>query len=322
MHVDSDAVPAGLIQRRPVPRDAERILQLYTAYTTPLVGLADSTLDDVQDTLADPELDLTRDAWVVETGGGALTGFGFVCREGDSDQVELDVVATDHQVRDWLLDQVIERGGEIAAELGHPRARLRHGTYREDTALRQRLGELGFTPVTVFSRMRIDHDGPVVQPPPPPGVALRHDPDDPELRHTAHALVNTAFREHFGFAEETAQRWIATWDARSTFDWSQLYVAELDGRPAGVLLCTDQFVADENCGYVAELGVVPQARGHGIATYLLRTAFALDAAAGRAGTILHVDTNNTTPALTLYEGVGMRPVLTIDVFENVRSLPA
>ena len=33
--------------------------------------------------------------------------------------------------------------------------------------------------------------------------------------------------------------------------------------------------------------------------------------AGRAGTLLNVDTNNTTPALHVYESVGMRPVLVI-----------
>lgn len=39
-------------------------------------------------------------------------------------------------------------------------------------------------------------------------------------------------------------------------------------------------------------------------------------AAGRAGTILHVDSNNTTPALSLYESVGMRATLVIDVWRR------
>jgi len=52
-----------------------------------------------------------------------------------------------------------------------------------------------------------------------------------------------------------------------------------------MVLGNDQFVADEGCG-----------------------------------TILHVDTNNPTPALGLYERVGMRPVLVIDVWR--RSLTA
>ena len=34
-------------------------------------------------------------------------------------------------------------------------------------------------------------------------------------------------------------------------------------------------------------------------------------------TILHVDTNNPTPALSLYQGVGIRTVLVIDVWRRV-----
>ncbi len=47
-----------------------------------------------------------------------------------------------------------------------------------------------------------------------------------------------------------------------------------------------------------------------LAKYLLYDAFAQDAAAGRTGTILHVDTNNPTQALRLYQSVGMTPTLT------------
>jgi ribosomal protein S18 acetylase RimI-like enzyme len=79
----------------------------------------------------------------------------------------------------------------------------------------------------------------------------------------------------------------------------------------------DQFVDDEGCGYIARLAVVEAARGRGLAKLLLRHAFARDARAGRIGTILHVDTNNPTPALGLYESVGMRPVLVIDVWRRV-----
>jgi hypothetical protein len=48
----------------------------------------------------------------------------------------------------------------------------------------------------------------------------------------------------------------------------------------------------------------------------LSEPFALDAAAGRSGTILHVDTNNPTPALGLYLSVGMRATLVIDVWRR------
>lgn len=67
---------------------------------------------------------------------------------------------------------------------------------------------------------------------------------------------------------------------------------------------------------MADLGVLPTARGRGIAKHLLRTAFRNDFTAGHTGTILHVDTNNTTSALGLYESVGMHPVLVIDIWRH------
>jgi ribosomal protein S18 acetylase RimI-like enzyme len=68
--------------------------------------------------------------------------------------------------------------------------------------------------------------------------------------------------------------------------------------------------------------VLESARGRGLAKLLLRHAFAADSGRGRAGTILHVDTNNPTPALGLYESVGMRPVLVIDVWRRMIPLSA
>ena len=91
----------------------------------------------------------------------------------------------------------------------------------------------------------------------------------------------------------------------------------MDGRPVAIRDCNDADVENENCGHVGMLGVVEQYRGRGLARFLLRDAFALDAAAGRAGTILLVDTNNPTPALGLYLSVGMRPTLVVNGWRRV-----
>lgn len=93
-------------------------------------------------------------------------------------------------------------------------------------------------------------------------------------------------------------------------------IVEVDGQAVGVTECNDNFVSTDNCGYVGRLAVVPSARGRGLAKFLLRTAFAADAAAGCDGTILHVDTGNPTPAVALYTGVGMRPDLISDIWQR------
>jgi len=129
-----------------------------------------------------------------------------------------------------------------------------------------------------------------------------------------------AFADHFGRVARPYDEWFELHEARSTFAWRQLMLAELDGRPVAMCECNDQFIEDEDCGYVASIGVHPDARGRGIASYLLRRAFAVDSAAGRTGTILHVDANNTTPALGLYESVGMRSVLAVDVWRRTLAV--
>src|SRR5262249_24954287 len=152
---------------------------------------------------------------------------------------------------------------------------------------------------TVFYRMRIDHELPVAEPAAPPGVTLRRGPRDERFRRDAHAVLTESFKEHAGWVSEPFEQWHEGHERESLFDGSLVRGAELDARLAGVLTAGPRFVEPENCGCVGDLGVLAEARGRGIRGYLLRTAFAADARAGRTGTILHVDTNNVTPALGL-----------------------
>jgi mycothiol synthase len=308
-----DAVPAGYTVRSPEPTDAEVILDLVGAYNSAIVGYADFTLDDVRDELAEPGFDLTHDAWLAFDSNRRLVGYGWACADSDSDQVDVDVIATDATMTDWLLDRSIERAREMGRERAHAKVTLHKGIYRDDEGMRPPLETRGFAPVTSFHRMRIDFDGPVELPEMPAGLTLREAVDD-ATRRDAHEVQMASFTEHFGYVAKSYAEWFDIMEAKSTFAWPQMWVADLDGRPVAICGRTGQFIEDEDCGYVATVGVLDEARGRGIARYLLRRAFAVDAAAGRSGTILHVDANNTTPALGLYESVGMRLVLVVDMW--------
>ena len=190
------------------------------------------------------------------------------------------------------------------------------GVYRVDEDQRALMVEHGFEAATSFHRMRIDHDGARPEPLLPEGVEVRLGPGDEELRRTAHAIHQASFAAHYGFVPQEFEPWHEAFEASSTHDWTQLQVLLVDGEPAGLLVGNDQFVEDEGCGYVRIVGVLDQYRGRGLARLLLERAFARDAAAGRAGTLLHVDTANTTPALDLYLSVGMRAVLAIDMWHR------
>ena len=97
-------------------------------------------------------------------------------------------------------------------------------------------------------------------------------------------------------------------------DPTQWWIAEADGEPLGYLVGERRDLADEQGGYVRQVGVLPQARGRGIARHLLHVAFAEHARRGWAWTQLGVDADNHTGATALYRSVGMAPVETVDAF--------
>ncbi|MFC6089856.1 GNAT family N-acetyltransferase [Saccharothrix lopnurensis] len=305
--------PTGHTARPPALDDAEAILRLVHACTTPVIGFGDYTLDDVRDELGRPGLDPARDAWLVLDGDEPV-GYATVEGRGDGARADVDVVSARPAVVDWLFERALARAREVARAAGHAEVVVDQGVYRQDEALRGKVAALGFAVGTTFHRMRVDHAGAVPPPAPIAGLVLRR-ADDDGVRRAAHEVWNGSFAGQFGFTPKTYREWHEAQDRKSIFDWSGLWLAELAGAPVGFLERTDQF-ADEDRGYVGHLGVLPAARGRGVAGHLLRHAFHLDTAEGRVGTVLHVDSNNPTPALGLYESAGMRPVLVIDVWRG------
>jgi GNAT superfamily N-acetyltransferase len=63
---------------------------------------------------------------------------------------------------------------------------------------------------------------------------------------------------------------------------------------------------------IANLGVLPEARGRGLGGHRLRQAFGHYAALGRDRIGLGVDTGNSSGALALYERHGMKLDLAVD----------
>ena len=306
-------LPAGYSWRPATLDDAPAIQALIADHDTKVIGYADGTLDDVRNQLTEPGLVIDADTWLVHSSDGILAAYAWTYARGTGEYIDLDVITLRPAVREWLFTQTLGRATELVRAGGHSEATLDIGVYRADTAASEVVAAHGFHHAATFYRMRVDHN-PDIPPNPvaPVGVTLRSGPADLDFRRTAHEVLATSFKGHFGFGPAPFERWQDTLEAESTFDWSQLTVAYLDSQPAGILLTSDSHVEIDNCGSVSDLGVLPFARGQGIAKYLLHTAFAVDLRAGRTGTILYVDSNNTTGALRLYEGVGMRQTLVID----------
>lgn len=299
--------------RRPAVADAATVHELVAEHDIEVTGRPDWTLDDIADTLK--ELDLDHDSWLVRS-DGRLLGWGYARRNGASENVDIDVQAREPGAAALLWDMALGRAADLAREAGHDHAVVDISLYEQDKAMREAAERRGFAPATSFHRMRADHSG--VRPVFLPGVGVEAGaPGCEAVLRTAHRVHQEGFAEHFGFVPKTFEEWTAEMESSSANDWGQLLLARVHGEPAAMLLGTDHFVSDENCGYVRTLAVRPGFRGYGLGKLLLSRAFAADERRGRVGTILHVDSNNVTPALGLYESVGMRPVLVIDVWRAV-----
>jgi mycothiol synthase len=312
-------LPAGLTVRPPQLSDAEAILRLAVEYFTRVLGRPTVTLAEIQEALGASTFTPEQDGWLVLDGTGEVAGFGFVLLGGERRFVQLSVITPDPAVARWLLATGTERARAASGEKGNPEVTVQVGLFRADEALRDVVSAAGFEFATSFLQLRIDHSALLPLPEPPAGTNVHVGAFDESARRAAHEALTAAFEGQDSAELPPYGEWVDSHEESPFFDWSQLTLVERDGQ---VLAASDRngsFVETENCGYVGRLGVRAEARGLGLAKYLLRHAFATDAAAGLAGTILHVDTSNPTPALGLYESVGMRTVEIADSWD--RRLP-
>jgi ribosomal protein S18 acetylase RimI-like enzyme len=176
----------------------------------------------------------------------------------------------------------------------------------------------GFEHSITFHLMRIDHSAPVVVPELPASAKLTVGAYDDATRRAAYGVLASGFDEDAAVAMPPYDEWVRKYDAWEAFDWSQLLVIELDGRAVAAAVNSSRLYP--NAGYVVRLSVVPEARGRGLARYLLLYTFAADAVAGLEATMLHVDTTGARPALGLYESVGMRAISSAELWD--RRLPS
>lgn len=302
-------LPEGYTVRAPEPTDAEGIFDLISAYNTALVGFADCTLAEVADGIVEPGFTRSTDGFLVFADDDLPVGYGIAFAKGDHKMVEIMVTSQDPPVAAWLYERTMRRALAMGREGGQAEITVDAYAYRADEPLQALLSGHAFVAGTTYNRMRIDHAGPIVAPDLPAGVSVRRGTFDKATRLVAHEVIIDTFRGQYGFVPRPDDEWIEALEARSTFGWAQMTLLEVDGRAVAVRMCGDEFIEGDNCGHLCTLGVREEFRGRGLATFLLRDAFALDAAAGRTGTILHVDTNNPSPALGLYLSVGMTPTL-------------
>lgn len=260
-------------------------------------GRVDTAAEHVIDDWDLPGFDLGRDTFVVEA-DGALVAYALVVDRVDGWFVEgWGVVHPEHMGR-GLGTALVERTEERAVAARRLPVALRHFVSARDAGAHELFLGRGYSAVRRYRHLQrsLGTEGAAAI---PVGTQIR--PFRAGDERAAHAALEEAFAEHWGYEPMPFDVWRDVTIGSPRFR-PELLLLALDGAEVvGVLLEQDT----EDAGWIAELGVRPAWRGRGIATALLRTAFAALAARGYGEVRLNVDVGNESGALALYERVGM-----------------
>jgi mycothiol synthase len=288
--------------RAPVPDDAPAVLAVLTARELADLGVGVSTLEDLRDEWRLSDVDLERDAQVVESGDGRIVAYATVQTPGT-----MAVVAPDHERRGigsrllaWAEDRERDRGGRLH----------RQWVAAGNASARRLLTGAGYRRVRSNWRMVAPLDRVMAPAEPPAGVGLRPvevDRDAADL----HALDDATFAGFADYVPESFEEFRERHLEAHDFDPGLSRVAEEQGKVVGFLLARRRPPE----AFVAILAVDRDHQGRGIGTALLTGAFAAFAGAGLREAQLGVASFNER-ALRLYERSGMTPQLQFDIYER------
>jgi mycothiol synthase len=305
-------LPAGLTARPLRPDDMPAVAALLDdAEVVDDTGEHEDA-EGIGEFLVNDRVDLVLDT-VAVLAGDELVGYGSTVDLGDHRDeyaVRLDGrVHPDrrgHGIGRALLGWELARCDELHRER-HPEmpARFAVGVPSAMTSLQRLARRAGFEPVQYYFSMA----RPLTELPTRrtvEGIDLA--PFDPVRDDEVRRAHNVAFVDHFGTAERDAYAWQTWFTGQKAFRPELSTLALADCAVAGYALVYEHEADTAATGvreaYFGQIGVLPAARGRGVASAVIAASLhaAADAGLGRAG--LTVDSNNTTGALRLYEGLG------------------
>jgi mycothiol synthase len=284
--------------RPPSEADAEAVTDLVIAFDVDEFGAPDFELDDLLSDWGSPGLDLSRDAWLVETPDSRLAAYGILYFDDDVD-VFVHPDFRGRGIGSELLG-LTERRALVRAKAGK-RVLVGQALSTRNQAGRELVTRAGYTPVRTYWRMLLSLAASPPEPVWPDGVAVRT--FDPERDAKAvHELIQRAFADNERHVDEPYAEWVAGNIDREAFDPTLWFLAVAGDEIVGSIVCP----AYESEGWVRQLAVAREWRGRGVGMALLRKALSEFHRRGRPHAALVVDSWNRTGAKELYERAGMR----------------
>jgi mycothiol synthase len=299
--------------RAPNWGDFPEVLALLVASDVAAIGETDWTEDALRTEWR--ELDLERDAWLVEL-DGRIGGYATFEDRGGGRLIAEGSVHPELRGRGLgskLVDVTEEHArGLISRQPADARVYLQNATLVGDDCTPNLFKGRGYAPAQYQFRMLAELDAPP-DVPTVPGIEIRLY-SDPGERRAVHAVLEDAFA--FGradFRRRTFEQWAPRVFEREDYDPTLVWVAREGDEIVGANVCGWKEFGD--WGWVGTLGVLPGHRGRGIGDALLRTAFAEFWRRGERRVALGVAAENPS-ATRLYERAGMRVLYTIVLYEK------
>jgi mycothiol synthase len=297
--------------RAPVSADAPAVLAVFEARDVADLGAAEQTLEELRDEWRSSDLDLERNARVVEDADGRIVAYAAVRRPGT-----LVLVAPDREGRgigsrllEWAEGRDRERGRDVH----------RQWVAGRNATARALLTRVGYRRARGYSRMVRSLEGVCAAPDPPAGFRLRS--IDPAQDAVAlHAVDAASFAPAPDYTPESLTEFTEEHLAAHDFDAALSRVA-IEGESeeiVGFLIAGRR--PEEGVAYVHILAVAPERQHLGLGTAMLQSAFAAFAEAGLREVRLGVASYNPG-ALHVYEHLGMVERFRFDVYERPAGRP-
>ena len=313
------ALPDGLTSRSLRPDDAAAVAALLEA-AEPLDDTGEHfDAEDLTEWWRGTPLDFARDGVAVDDEAGELAGYAVALPSRtfrDAYPVYLEGRVRpdrrDRGVGRALLAWQLTRGAQLHAERhpGSP-ARLVVGVAPGMAGLEGLCRRNGLAPERWYRDMeRPLADLPAVTV--PPGAELV--PWTPERDDEVRRTHNAAFTEHHGSSERDPSTWQALFTGQRAFRPDLSVLALADGAVVAYALAyiyeADARATGLRQIHFGQIGVLPEARGRGLASAVIAEGLRRGAANDCDTAGLNVDSDNVTGALRLYESLGFETIRT------------
>ena len=205
-----------------------------------------------------------------------------------------------------LLAWQLERGPAVHAER-HPEVpgRLKVGVAEAMTSLESMVRRAGLTAERWYRAM----ERPLPDLPAATDVpGLEMVPFTPDRDDEVRCAHNASFTEHHGSSERDPATWRSLFTGQRAFRPDLSVLALEDGVVVGYALAyvyeADTKATGKRQLHLGQIGVLPRARGRGVATAVIAASLRAGAENGCVTAGLDVDSGNVTGALRLYEALG------------------